>query len=107
MNIFLRFFLFRQIECTSPQNVARIFEGRREKLAGFCSKLHNESLLILRFIKHCIFRAVKELGWAKRLARMTEMRNAWLTEFYSANLVYKSDMMMDRRMTLKLILNRL
>jgi hypothetical protein len=29
------FFLFRQIECTSPQNAARGFEGRREKLAGF------------------------------------------------------------------------
>jgi hypothetical protein len=106
MNIFLCFFLFRQIERTSPQNVARIFEGKREKLAGFFfSKLHTELLLIFRFIKHCIIRAVKGLRWAKRLARMREMRNTWCTEFYSANVVYRSDIVMDRRMTLKLVLN--
>jgi hypothetical protein len=98
-------FFFRQFECTSPQNAARTFEGRREKLAGFCSKSHNGLFLILSFIKHCIIRAVKGLRWAKRLARMREMRNAWCTEFYSANVVYRGDIVMDRRMTLKLILN--
>lgn len=99
------FFLFRQIECTSPQNAARIFEGRREKLTGFCSTLHNGLLLILRFIKHCIIRDVKGLRWTKRLARMREMRTAWCTEFYSANVVYRSDIVTDRRMIIKLILN--
>jgi hypothetical protein len=76
------FVLFRQIECTSPQNAVRIFEGTREKLTGFCSKLHNGFLLILRFIKHCITRVVKELRWAKCSARMREMRTAWCTEFF-------------------------
>ena len=91
--LFYFIFLFRQIEYTSPQDAARIFEGKREKLAGFCSKLHKGLLLILRFIKHRIIRVVKGLRWAELLARMREMRNAWCTECYLANLVYRSDIL--------------